>query len=202
VKVLCGIPVKPFGAAKGRLATVLPSAQRRELSRRLAAHTVEVVAVAGAVPLILAGDDEVGAWAETLGVEVSFEEGADLNRAAAAAVRLAHRRNLGWLICHADLALLTSADLTPLIERVASGGWVIAASSDGGTTVIGGNASSFRFAYGAASFHRHLQSLTGQDPSVHISPGLSIDLDGPADLSAVRDQAAWMSLGLDTLPDR
>jgi 2-phospho-L-lactate guanylyltransferase (CobY/MobA/RfbA family) len=115
-------------------------------------------------------------------------------------VRFAHGRKLGWLICHADLALLDTADLAPLIDRVAGGGWVIAASSDGGTTVIGGTAASFPFAYGAASFHRHLRTLVDRTPSIHISPGLSIDLDGPADLSAVRHQAAWLSVSLDTLP--
>jgi 2-phospho-L-lactate guanylyltransferase len=183
-QVVAAIPVKPFDSAKRRLSGVLSTQQRRTLSRRLAEHTATAAAGAGASPLILSADDEVTIWATGLGLDVLLDEGSSLDRAAATAVGWATDRSSPWLVVHADLPLLGPADLTPAVERVAAGGEAIAPSSDGGTALLGSSRASFPFAYGPASFHRHLPRLV--NPLVVVCTGLMLDLDEPADLTAAR----------------
>jgi 2-phospho-L-lactate guanylyltransferase len=198
VSVLCCIPVKPFEAAKQRLAAVMQPATRRRLSRALAAHTLEVAARSGAVPLILAADHEVATWARSEEVEALLDLGSPLNVAAAGGVALAGRRGMPWMICHADLPLLEEADLEPMVTAVALGQDVIAPSTDGGTTVLGSERRDIEFAYGPVSFHRHLPQL--RSPLIRVAAGTSIDLDEPADLVAALNHPRGRWLRLDSLP--
>jgi 2-phospho-L-lactate guanylyltransferase len=184
--VMVAVPVKPFDAAKQRLSDVLGPVERRHLSERLARRTASVVAETGATPLILSADDEVTEWARGHDIEVLLDEGSSLDQAATAAVAWASERAMGWIVLHADLPLLDSSDLARPVEIVASGGAVLAPSSDGGTSLIGAN-HTFTFAYGPASFHRHLIALGRMgDPQVVTGIGLSLDLDIPGDLTAAR----------------
>lgn len=194
--VVAAIPVKPFGLAKGRLAAVLTPGERRHLGERLARHTVEVAAAAGALPLVLSADDEVTDWARSADIDVLLDEGSSLDEAATAARDWALGEGRGWLIVHADLPLLTTGDLVSAVRQVAAGGSVIAASSDGGTSLVG-STSSLRFAYGPGSFHRHLRLLAATEPLILATTGLALDLDTPADLEAVRahPRSRWLDLG-------
>jgi 2-phospho-L-lactate guanylyltransferase (CobY/MobA/RfbA family) len=60
---------------------------------------------------------------------------------------------------------------------------MIAPSNDGGTSLLGASRR-IRFAYGPASFHRHLLRL--RDPRVVVRLGLALDLDDASDLEAAR----------------
>jgi 2-phospho-L-lactate guanylyltransferase len=193
--VIVAVPVKPFDAAKARLASLLSPASRRWLGRGLAERTLSAVAAAGATPLVLAADDEVAGWAVEAGVEVLLDRGSSLDRAAADAVALAAERTTGWIVCHADLPLLAAGDLTPAVTVVARGGAVIAPSADGGTSLLGCGLPAFPFAYGPGSFHRHLAAAAHLAPIVLVTPGLACDLDLPADLVAVRrhPRGRWLA---------
>jgi 2-phospho-L-lactate/phosphoenolpyruvate guanylyltransferase len=193
--VIIGIPVKPFPAAKERLAAVLDGPTRAELGRRLAIRTVKAVVESGARALILSADDAVTRWADSISVDVLLDEGSSLNRAAGTAV--AHIRGQGgaWAILHADLPLLTGADLSLAVSHLAGGGAVVAPSSDGGTSMLGASLDRMSFAYGAGSFHRHLAALARHEPLVVINRGLLLDLDTPDDMVAASatTEGSWLS---------
>lgn len=183
VPVLVGIPVKRFYVAKQRLSPVLSPGARSRLGRELAARTVAAVQGAGARPVVLAADRQVARWASTRGVPVMVDRREGLDGAAAALVADARSRQLAWLVVHADLPLLTSADIGLALRILEEGGSPIAPADDGGTSLIGGH-DGMRFSYGPASFHRHLARLPRSRVVVRV--GLSLDLDGPRDLVAVR----------------
>jgi 2-phospho-L-lactate guanylyltransferase len=192
--VIIGIPVKPFAAAKRRLAAVLDDAGRARLGKELAERTVATVTESGASPLVLSADDLVTEWAHDIGVEVLLDEGSSLDEAAGAAVTEARHRRGAWAILHADLPLLTSRDLVATVETLSAGGAVIAPSSDGGTSLVGCSLDVFSFSYGPGSFHRHLAALAALSPAVVVSRGLCLDLDTPEDLTAAigAGGGAWL----------
>src|SRR4026207_2504280 len=73
------VPVKAFTDAKARLVSVLSSADREALARRVAAR---VLAAAGELPTYVACDDEqVAAWATEHGATILWHPGVGLNAA-------------------------------------------------------------------------------------------------------------------------
>jgi 2-phospho-L-lactate guanylyltransferase len=200
VSLIGAVPIKPFQAAKRRLQEVLSPALRASISRQLAANTVGAIQSAGATPLILAADDEVADWGKNLGLAVILDEKSDLNAAAALAVAEATRQGLPWLVLHVDLPLLTPEVLTPAISLISNHRPVIAASSDGGTPLIGTDSAEFDFAYGPGSFQRHLRLLANEAPVVIVDARVAIDLDGPDDLRALSRRVRWLAEMTDTLP--
>ena len=176
--MLIGVPVKPFGVAKARLAPLLDAGQRAELGIAIAARTVGIAASV-ADTIVVTGDPGVGAWAEGLGVRRVAERPGGLNGAAAAIVEAAGDRP--WMVLHADLPRLTVADLKAATAALRANRAVLAPSWDGGTSLLGGNGS-IPFAYGPASFHAHLHAVPGAQ--VLVRPGLALDLDTPADYRA------------------
>ena len=172
----------------------------------MAARVVGAIEEAGARPLVLAADQVVMDWATERGWEGIRDRAPSLNAAAAGAVAEATRGGVGWMIVHADLPLLTAADLRDSLVAVGSGDWVLAPSSDGGTSLIGGSGDPhFKFAYGEGSFHRHLARLRRRSPKIVFRPGLALDLDRPSDLQAAlshprgRWLADWMT-GVEKTP--
>lgn len=190
--MIIAIPVKPFGVAKQRLAGPLTNAQRRSLSVELARRTATAAVGAGATPLILSADDGVSEWAQGERFDVLLDEGSSLNEAARAATVYAGDRP--WIVCHADLPLLTASDLSAAMSAMNGRRWVLAASSDGGTSVIGGRGQ-FVFSFGPSSFQRHMTALAGRDVSVVSRVGTMLDLDTPADLDAAIHHArgSWLA---------
>ena len=193
--VTFGIPVKPFGAAKRRLADVLDPRARARLGQQLAERTVRAVAECGARPLVLSADDAVTRWAQAFGVKVQLDEGSSLDAAADTAVRRIRGEGGPWAILHADLPIITGADLSSAVELLRAGRSVIAPSSDGGTSLVGSSSDHFAFSYGSGSFHRHLRGLASSNPAVVISRGLLLDLDTPHDLAAASatPEGAWLT---------
>lgn len=188
------LPIKPFAAAKQRLAAVLSVEPRRSLSMALAGRSADTAIAAGAVPLVLAADEEVARWAEERRLAWIPDRGLDLDGAATGAVAWSTERGQPWIICHADLPLLGVADLSAAMTAVESGHPVIAASTDGGTSLIGAHLDRFDFAYGPGSFHRHLARLQAIDPVILSRIGLSLDVDEPSDLIAAgrHRRGAWL----------
>ncbi|MGH8927822.1 MAG: NTP transferase domain-containing protein, partial [Acidimicrobiia bacterium] len=139
--VLVGVPVKPFASAKQRLAAALTPEARIALSREMARLTCGLVVAAGARPLVLAADREVEQWAMEQSIEVTFDAGSNLDRAARSAVDAAAGRP--WMILHADLPFLNEEALSIVVELVAGGQSAIAPSRDGGTPLIAASLDAF-----------------------------------------------------------
>lgn len=193
---MAAVPVRQAISPKSRLATVLSPRVRRLLSLEMAARVAGAIEEAGAQPMVLAADEVVMEWACERGWEGIRDRAPSLNAAAAGAVAEATRRKVGWMIVHADLPLLTAADLRDSLAVVGSGNWVLAPSSDGGTSLLGGSGDPhFEFAYGEGSFHRHLARLRRRSPKVVFRPGLALDLDRPSDLQAAlsHSRGAWLA---------
>lgn len=193
---IVAIPVKPFDVAKMRLSSILGPHQRQRLSVELARRTADAAVAAGASPLILSADDAVTAWARDQGYDVLLDKGSSLNEAAHSATLFADEEP--WVFCHADLPLLRSDDLERAIALMSANSWVLAPSSDGGTSLIGG-VGHFDFAFGAGSFHRHLARLANRPVQVMTGVGTLLDLDTASDFTATaaHPRGRWLN---DVLP--
>jgi 2-phospho-L-lactate guanylyltransferase len=149
----------------------------------VAARTAAAATDAGALVAIVTGDPGVASWAQSNGyltIDESERPGAGLNGAAEVALFEATRRRRCWAIIHADLPLITPAALNPVFAAAARD-VVLVPSHDGGTNVIAGSGTSFRFSYGPASFHRHMAHYP--TARVVLDPRLALDLDTEADLT-------------------
>ncbi len=146
----------------------------------MAANTLASLTEAGADPLVLAADTEVATWAEHGGWRVKLEPDSDLNQAASRIPGSAGT----WAICHADLPLLSWPDVAAALKLLSAGRLVLAPSSDGGTSFLGGTLDRFPFSYGPGSFHRHLAAALSHDPVVIWRLGFALDLDDQSDLAA------------------
>jgi 2-phospho-L-lactate guanylyltransferase len=194
--VLIAIPVKPFGVAKRRLAPALNAAQRSQVGRAVAAHVIATASATGCRVAVVTGDEGVASWALRKSASVIREPaGGGLDRAATAAVRAARSDGHAWMILHADLPALTKSELEEAVARLPEDGVLLAPSHDGGTSLVGADLDSFSFAYGPASFRRHLGAVARLPHRLLVRPGFALDLDGPADLAtAVRLPAGgWLA---------
>jgi 2-phospho-L-lactate guanylyltransferase len=174
------IPVKAFGLAKARLAGVLSAPDRAALARSMAE---QVVKAAGAAPVTVAcDDDDVAAWARSMGAAVHWTPGLDLNGAVTSGVEALGAAGVGRVVvAHADLpdaidlaALLASSDVTAVPDR-----------RDDGTNVLSlPTSAGFCFAYGPGSFGRHEAEANRLGLAFHVLrlPELMHDVDGPDDL--------------------
>lgn len=173
---MVGVPIKPFGVAKGRLHPVVDAPGRSRLGRAVAERTIMAIAASGAEPAVVTGDDAVAGWARAKGWKVIAEPpGEGLDGAARAVVAAAPD---AWAIVHADLPTATPHDFLAVWDAFGERA-VLVPSRDGGTAVIAGRGR-FPFAYGPGSFHRHLGAVASA--VVVTRPGLALDLDTPSDL--------------------
>ena len=190
--VVAILPVKSFRLGKGRMADQLSDDDRSTLGRALAERTATLAVDAGLIPILVAGDGEVGEWALMNGFPSIPDPGEGLDGAALAGTTWASEASSEWIVLHADLPLLTASELEELKESLNMAGAVIAPSADGGTSALGGKGPA-TFSYGPGSFHRHL----GRFPAAAIvaRPGLLHDIDTFADLESARDhpRGAWLA---------
>jgi 2-phospho-L-lactate guanylyltransferase len=186
------VPVKSFRSGKQRLHDTLDDRTRQRLGVALAHHVASTVESARQVPLIVTADPEVAEWATSTGFPTLADPGDGLNAAASAGVEWAGHTDSAWLVLHSDLPLLTANDVEALTAPIDNGSAVLAPSSDGGTSAIGSRGH-FTFAYGVASFHRHLTRL--DRPAVVVRRGLALDIDSPADFGAATasDAGRWLA---------
>ena len=174
------IPVKAFGAAKQRLSGLLTPAERRTLARWMAGRVVAAAAPAPA--FVVCDDDEVSAWAESVGATVLWRPGHGLNPAVTDGV--ASLADAGFdhvVVAHSDLPLATdlpsfavAGEVTFVPDRVDDGTNVMALPSSLPVT----------FSYGARSFHRHVEAVEslGVAWSVRRDPNAELDVDSPREV--------------------
>jgi 2-phospho-L-lactate guanylyltransferase len=192
VPVVAILPVKSFRLGKGRMADHLSDDTRSTLGRALAERTAALAVDAGLVPILVAGDGEVGEWALMTGFPSIPDPGEGLDGAALAGTRWATEASSEWIVLHTDLPLLTVSELEELKESLTRAGTVIAPSADGGTSALGAKGPA-RFSYGPGSFHRHLGSFP--TAAIVARPGLLHDIDTFADLESAREhpRGAWLA---------
>jgi len=180
VTVSAIVPIRSFDGLT-RLVRVLDDEARTSLMRRLAEHTLGAIDRAGVPALVVSSDPEVAAWGTANAVRVVEEplEGG-LDAAALAGVAAVSGP---WMVVHADLPALTTADVV-VAAQLADRGAVIAPSRDGGTSLMGGNEDPVPFSYGPGSFRRHLSASRGE-ATILVRRGLALDLDRPWDLAAL-----------------
>jgi 2-phospho-L-lactate guanylyltransferase len=177
------IPVKAFQRAKLRLAPALSPERRQHLARAMATQVVR--SAAGLPVAVVCDDEEVAAWATSLGALVLWEPGRGLNPAVQAGVR--QLRDLGVMsviIAAGDLPLAT--DLRWVVDF--AGITLVPDRRQDGTNVIGLPAETqFTFSYGPGSFARHLDQATATGVPVRVvhSEPLAWDVDLPEDLAAI-----------------
>jgi 2-phospho-L-lactate/phosphoenolpyruvate guanylyltransferase len=176
------IPVKAFARAKHRLAPALDPQQRAVLARTMASR---VARAAGPLPVtVVCDDDEVAAWARSIGAEVGWTPGLGLNEAVTSTVRrLADQGVERVVVAHGDLPFASDLDLLALVDDEVV---VLVPDRHGrGTNVISVPAGvGFGFSYGASSLDRHLVEVerVGLVARVVQSEKLGWDIDEPADL--------------------
>ena len=183
--VLGGVPVKPFRAAKNRLAPDLTIPQRRLLAEHFGQRTLAAIKDAGVEPIVLAADEDVAVWAKRLGYRAILDPGSGLNAAASAAADLAAKENRLWLLIHSDLPLIEAQAIEEILTPLESGRPVIAPSPDGGTPVLGWQGRELAFRYGPGSFQRHHHQLARHEPLIITDRRLMFDIDRPGDLRFV-----------------
>jgi 2-phospho-L-lactate guanylyltransferase len=174
------VPVKSFAAAKQRLGSALPDAERRELVKTMAARVI--VAAAPLAVAVVCDDAEVADWARQHGALVVWEPGRGLNGAVEAGVaRLAELGVEMVTVVHADLPLARGVGALDPFDGVT----LVPDRQDNGTNLIRMPVDcGLRFSYGPGSFERHRQECARLELAVSVvrRPELAFDLDWPADL--------------------
>lgn len=185
------IPVKSFSLGKRRLAGAVDTQARARLGEALAQHVAATVIEAGQMPLIVTAAPDVAEWATRSGFPSLPDPDDGLDMAAQSGVDWAMESGSYWLVLHSDLPLIEASDIDALTRPLDAGRDVIAPSADGGTSAIGSR-NRVDFAFGVASFHRHLNSLA--DPEVIVRRGLLLDVDSPGDLAAAStsERGRWL----------
>ncbi|HEY5664965.1 MAG TPA: hypothetical protein VIS05_13120 [Ilumatobacter sp.] len=169
------IPIKAFGAAKGRLSGWLPDHDRARLARWMAERVI--AAAAPLATFVACDDDEVAAWAEQLGAHVLWGPGLGLNGAIDQGVATMAGKGVEHVvISHGDLPLARH------LGSVAEPGHIVIVPDRrrDGTNVLGRPcAVDLAAAYGGGSFRSHLLGAlaTGVPVTVRIDARLSIDID-------------------------
>jgi 2-phospho-L-lactate guanylyltransferase len=184
------IPIKDF-TGMTRLASILPTDERTDLSRSLASLALTALSDTDMAPAILTSDGAVEAWAAEQGVRAVEDGGGGLSASVTSAI--AEHGSGEWLVMHADLPLVNADALRRFAVAARARGHAIAPSVDGGTNVIAGTGP-FRFSYGPASFHRHFSTMPGA--TVITDPALVIEIDTEMHLRSVRSRPLPPSLGL------
>jgi 2-phospho-L-lactate guanylyltransferase len=170
------VPFKPRGERKTRLQSSLPPAARETLAETLFRTVIAALAATPAIAeiVLLATAAPPGwqhAWAPDLGQGLNTE----LSR-----TRLT--RNIRRLIViHADLPFVTPADIASLAAEDTQASIAPDRHGAGTNALALRDNLRFEFAFGPASFQRHLAAAP---PGIRIvnRPGLSFDIDTTADL--------------------
>lgn len=199
------VPVKGFGAAKGRLGDALAPDDRAALARRLATGVIE--AAAPLPVLVVTDDDDVDRLAVELGADVVRQREPGLNAAVTEGVAAAAAAGYDRVVvAHADLprpeglpSVVAHADLPRPAGLAAAGATASCASDvvvlvpdrhgDGTNVLVVPTDAGFRFAYGPGSAvaHRAEAERLGLTVEVVVDADLGWDVDTPADLTALDD---------------
>lgn len=173
------VPVKAFSEAKQRLATVLNPDMRSRLAQWLAERVVRSV---HPTPVFVVCDDHaVQSWADDLGATVLWTAQLGLNGAVDDGVGAISRAGFDHVIVsHADLPMPTA-----IVElaRADTSTFVPDRRRDGTNVMSFPTTAPISARYGPGSFRLHRGAATTPITEVRCDHHMSIDLDGPTDLT-------------------
>lgn len=187
------VPVKPFGSAKLRLASVLAPVQRERLAQIMAEDVLDALDASKhllAGILVVTADADAAKLARHRGALVLLErEPAGINQAIALASDWLRGSDKGMMVIPADLPHITETAIATLAHCLAAPRAValVPAINDGGTNMLGLQpARIIPPSFGNNSFERHREAAhaVGVLPSILHSAELGCDIDRPEDLDA------------------
>lgn len=188
------IPVKRFGLAKSRLATVLDVADRARLAEAMLRDTLSTLNSALCISgiSVITADSRAAFVAGQFGAQVVNDRTTTLNAALEAG--RSHARSNGdnshLLILPADLPAMSASDVQGIAET-ADGKQIItivsAHDGDGTNAIFLGAGVNLEFAFGLGSFRRHVTQTRrlGIEPRMPTIPGIAADLDRPEDIPRI-----------------
>jgi len=187
------VPHRGLESAKTRLSPVLDPDERAALAEALLRHVLEV-AVKVANVVVISPDADLEPLVTAAGARLSVQRGLGLNRGLDQAREEALADGVDHLaVLHGDLPTLTALDVTALLTAVVGERPMVAIAPDAAETGTNGLALSppgvIGFQFGTRSFEAHRRAAKQADAWITVvrRPGLSFDIDTPADLSA------WLS---------
>ncbi len=186
------VPVKELDAAKSRLSARLGQRQRRELVLAMLDDVLAALSRAAALSgiIVVTREPEIASIAQRFGAELLDEPvhpGDGYTHAVEYAVRELQRRNEpAMLTVPGDVPAVTSQEITEILATGAQTAVVLVPSRN----ERGTNAALIRppgalpLRFGEPSFARHLERAGQMSLRAEVLrlPGLSLDLDTPADL--------------------
>jgi 2-phospho-L-lactate guanylyltransferase len=184
------VPVKSLACAKSRLAPLLTPGQRQALSRTLLQRILQAlgrVEELGGV-LVVSGDVEALALAETGGAVGLPEQGAGLNRALDQATEWVKAQGGDVvLVLPVDLPLLQPVDVRGVLQAGRIGPAVVIAPcrrGEGTNALLVRPPGLIEYRFGPDSFAQHSQQAVQKGAALHVyrSPRLALDLDLPEDV--------------------
>lgn len=189
------IPVKPFAAAKSRLASVLTPTEREALSRSFFEHVLGVLRQTAGIhrTLVISRDSGALTLARDYGAQTISESGpSSLNAALARATQVALLgRARAVLVLPADLPFLSVAEVHELIDDALTQPSVAIAPdriNEGTNALFIHPPGLLNYAFGLHSFIAHVTAA--QAASAHLRvcrlPGITLDVDLPEDLAFYR----------------
>lgn len=194
------LPLKDFADAKQRLAGLLDGAQRIGLLRAMVG---DVLCTLRGHPdldgtLVVSADPLARALAQSHGADFVSETALGvqgLNAVVQAAVaQLARDGEDEVLILHGDMPLISTDEISQLIRhhRLAPAPALTLATDrhgDGSNGLLCSASAAIGFAYGKGSCARHREQAqrAGMSCNILTLPGMSCDIDEPADLVALLD---------------
>ncbi len=188
------VPVKPLRRGKSRLAQVLSVEERKDLNRRLLAHTVDTLAAIPEIEhvLVVSRDPEALALAREHGARTVQENGSPgLNLALARATIIAKNYTTrGVLIVPADLPLITPEDVNSMLGRVGEPPVVVVSPDrrrQGTNALLVCPVGLIEYDFGTGSFQRHCNRALKAGARLEVCelPSLALDVDIPEDLDIV-----------------
>jgi 2-phospho-L-lactate guanylyltransferase len=187
------VPVKDLQHAKQRLAGVLSAAERRALFAAMLEDVLAALAASESLAGILMVTRDPGArnLGARYGARVLVEPANHGHTAASTlgATTLAKQGVLGMVQVPADIPLVTAEDIGAVLQAHAEAPSItLAPSRDrlGSNAVACSPPDFLPLRFGDDSFFPHLERARalGIEPRIVERPGLALDVDTPADLSA------------------
>ncbi|MPZ24429.1 MAG: 2-phospho-L-lactate guanylyltransferase [Dehalococcoidia bacterium] len=179
------IPVKSLRDGKTRMAGVLAPEQRHTLSLAMLGDLIESCRRGGLEPSVVSRDADALEVASALGATALREpdECNGLNEALSGGLDALREKGAGRaLVILADVPQATAEDLAKTRLQLEAGRTIIAASSDGGTNVLGfALPAPIPLLFGDSSFDRHCDALSSRGLAFEVLklPSLEFDLDSP-----------------------
>ena len=193
------VPLKDLVQAKTRLAGLLRPSERRALAQAMLEDVMQVLAGHPRIRRVtlLSDDPAAPLLARQWGLDhwPQSERGGsrlnqELGRASERLLSAEEGEYEPLLVLHADLPLLSAADITAVLENHSeSGGLVIGCDHRGtGTNLLAfGRRAMPRFCFGVDSCAQHLAAAAqaGTPARVLHRAGIALDVDEPRDVAAL-----------------